>query len=421
MKKNPLSLLLAILAVALGYSSASGQNCDNLRTLPEYADCEVRRLVRERLMQSDETRQVEPSSASENSTTLVNRASAPDTVGITLVPNALATKSRATKSTDISSTISLYALYCLVTGRNPYDENLYNGTSNYRRFSFTLGRSYPEGKMAVPAQGSYTYQGKFLLSRSRDVGDPSNRDLIGRLVDDLKSGTLSDYLNIYAGIQSYLHGRFGSGKSLLDFIAETRDKDIFPTMVSQFTDEDRKLIQGIIEERIQSQVALQRKADALIKEITLRPQFSVSFTMRKSKGIGSNLYRSELILDKKFSAKLSSTLNMSYDFQDALSSTGVNRHLARGVAQIQALVGKGTWLPAKKPLAVAVSGDGSWGSNGTPLYKAQLKVTIPIIAGLNIPLSFTYANRTSAPLADIKGQMAITADIGKMSKAFATR
>lgn len=422
MKKILLLLFFATVAIGIGPLSTNGQTCDPPPTLSEYVVCEVRRIARERIMRSDDTRQVEAPAASPNSTTLVNRSSAPDTIGISITPDALASRSRASRSTDISTTISLYFLHALVSGRNPYDESFYdNNTSKYRRFSFTYGRSYPEGRMSVPAQGSHTFKGKFLLSASRDVGDPSNRGILSKLVDNLRSGTSQAYAQTYGKVEDYLLRRFGRGRPDDEAIPELRDAKTFPAILGQFTDEDRKEIQRIIEERIESDVQFQRLMDDIIREIQRRPQFAVSFTMRKSKGIGSNLYRSEFIMDNKLPADFSSTLNMSYDFSDALSSTGVNRHIGRLVGEIQRKVGKPLGLPAKQPLSIAISGEGNWGSNSTPLYRGQFKITIPLISGLNIPLSFTIANRTSVPLADVKGQMAITADFGKLSRAFATR
>lgn len=425
-KRIPLSFLAALI-VAMGCASAKAQTCEEKLTLPEYVDCEVKRLVRERLMQSDDTRQAEAPAASQNSTTLVNRSSAPDTVGMSFTPNTLATRSRASKSTDMSVTVSLYALYALVTSRNPYNENFYeDNTSRFRRISFAFGRSFPEGKTAVPAQGSYTYQGKFVLTKSRDVGDPSNTKQLRDLVDLLKqTAGASVYGTIFHEIQKYLYDQVGGDKPPKAeppdaFITLTRKPDELHKMFAQLTKYDRAKIDAIIEESIQSQGALLSKTEEIIRDITRRTQIAFAFTARISKGIGANLYREELIFDKPLFGTFSGTVNTSYDFQNALSKTGLNRHIGRFVGAIQTPLGKSSWLPSKKPFSIGVSGEGDWGTNGTPIYRAQFKLTIPIVAGLNLPLSFTYANRTSVPLADVKGQMGIVADFGKLSKAFAT-
>ena len=191
-------------------------------------------------------------------------------------------------------------------------------------------------------------------------------------------------------------------------------------MLAALTDANRAEIDRRIEQKIQSQAEVLKATQKVIKKITQRTQIAFAFTARISKGIGANLYREELIFDRPLFSTFSGTVNTSYDFQNALSKTGLNRHIGRFVGAIQTPLGKTSWLPSKKPFSIGVSGEGDWGTNGTPIYRAQFKLTIPIVAGLNLPLSFTYANRTSVPLADVRGQMGIVADFGKLSKAFAT-
>ena len=72
---------------------------------------------------------------------------------------------------------------------------------------------------------------------------------------------------------------------------------------------------------------------------------------------------------------------------------------------------------AKVPLKLGLSGEGKWGDNGGPQYKAQCAITITPISGFDLPLSVTYVNRTpGVDRADLKGQLGINVDFAKLLK-----
>jgi hypothetical protein len=52
-----------------------------------------------------------------------------------------------------------------------------------------------------------------------------------------------------------------------------------------------------------------------------------------------------------------------------------------------------------------------------PVYKAQTKVTIPILSGIELPVSFLYFSRVSTGKSDSKVQDALTLDIAKLALA----
>jgi hypothetical protein len=51
-------------------------------------------------------------------------------------------------------------------------------------------------------------------------------------------------------------------------------------------------------------------------------------------------------------------------------------------------------LEGRGPLRLALAGRGEWMEDIAPIYKGQLKVTFPLWDGLEVPVSFTVANRT---------------------------
>ena len=55
----------------------------------------------------------------------------------------------------------------------------------------------------------------------------------------------------------------------------------------------------------------------------------------------------------------------------------------------------------------------------TPTYRAQAKVSIPLLPGVELPLSVTYASRTELiKEADVRGKFGFTFDVARIAKAF---
>src|SRR5580658_10024971 len=369
----------------------AGQECYTSRDLPEWVDCEVALMVRQRLAASDRTKQAEEPSLAPNSTALADRASAPDVVGLNVNLGQLSSKSRTSDTSDIGATASLDALYNALKQRSPFDQDLYENSSGWRRFSLSVDESFPEDQKAPASQGSYTAQGKALLSASRDVRDPSNSRAINEMVGAVKhSGALPGYLRIYGAIADYLYSQYRQGKipidadhakSLDQFSAAIEQPDIFALLLKGLTGDQFRHIRETIESQIESQVTMRQIMQRTIDRIAQRRQYSADFSARISKGTGANLYRTELIADVPLDKQVTSTTNISYDFQNAQTAATLDRQIARGVEQLQYAFGNAGWLPPKNPFTITVAGEGDWGTNGTPVYKGQFKVGIPVISG----------------------------------------
>jgi hypothetical protein len=78
-------------------------------------------------------------------------------------------------------------------------------------------------------------------------------------------------------------------------------------------------------------------------------------------------------------------------------------------------------FPPKNPLeptrlTIGVSGEGDWGTNQTPTYKAQGKIKFTLVNGFDVPIAITYTNQTGASkLADLKGVMGFAVDFAKIA------
>ena len=71
------------------------------------------------------------------------------------------------------------------------------------------------------------------------------------------------------------------------------------------------------------------------------------------------------------------------------------------------------------PWLLTVSSDGTWMTKTAPAYKAQVKLTIPIADGIDLPISFTAANRTEfIKEADVRGKIGFTFDVARIAERF---
>ena len=61
--------------------------------------------------------------------------------------------------------------------------------------------------------------------------------------------------------------------------------------------------------------------------------------------------------------------------------------------------------------------EGDWGSNAAPVYKGQAKLVIPLLSGIDAPISFIYIFRASNAKSDAKVQVSFTLDAAKLVMA----
>ena len=71
------------------------------------------------------------------------------------------------------------------------------------------------------------------------------------------------------------------------------------------------------------------------------------------------------------------------------------------------------------PLLLTVEANGKGMTGATPMYMAQGKLTIPLLAGIDIPISVSVANRSEfVKEKEVKGKFGFTFDLSKVMKAF---
>ena len=76
-------------------------------------------------------------------------------------------------------------------------------------------------------------------------------------------------------------------------------------------------------------------------------------------------------------------------------------------------------LGYKDPLLLSVEANGTGMTGATPMFKAQAKLTIPLLPGMDLPISISVANRSEfIKEKEVKGKFGFTFDLGKVLTAF---
>lgn len=152
-----------------------------------------------------------------------------------------------------------------------------------------------------------------------------------------------------------------------------------------------------------------------IERIRRAPQFSFYF-LTKRRAEGDDEYTGETIFDYGVANRINLTLNGSFKYNDSKIVGGDTRAAKfAGQFRFQMTPDK---LTGRNPLFLAVSADGEALSGRKPAFHAQAKLTIPILNGLDLPFSVTYANQTALiKEKKIKGQFGFSIDTARLLQA----
>jgi hypothetical protein len=152
-----------------------------------------------------------------------------------------------------------------------------------------------------------------------------------------------------------------------------------------------------------------------IERIRRAPQFSFYF-LTKQRPEGDDEYTGETIFDYGVANRINLTLNGNYVYRNSKIIGGDSRGAKfSGQFRFQMTPEK---LTGRNPLFLSVSADAEALSGRKPTFHAQAKLTIPILNGLDLPFSVTYANRTGLIKENkIKGQFGFSIDTSRLLQA----
>jgi hypothetical protein len=406
---------------------SQAQNCASPATLNEFVYCRLQVRLARNLSSLDTAKQIDAPAIMTNSTTLADKSAGPDVLAASVNPSGLSSKSRVPATTDASVTANLYGIFSDWRQRQPFNPAFYSESMPWRRLSISVAPSYPQN--ATQTNQSVSYGAKFQVTHLRDPLDLSNKNAFQSV-----SGALRDagvYANDYQTVEQHLRDEYqthpcqaataaGIASTLLGdgtegaFIAAMANPNVFAHFLPCISGADIAFIDFHTTNTFAALSLLTPQLADLIKRIRSAPQIALSFLSKISMGTGSNLYRSEIVIDRGF-WKTGSTTNASFDFSNSKTAKP-NKDTFRFVEalEVPAIRPKNPLDPTR--LTIGVSGEGDWGNHQTPTYKAQGKIKLNLIDGLDVPIAVTYANQTgSSKHADLKGVMGFAFDPAKIA------
>jgi hypothetical protein len=379
------------------------------------AEIEKRITIRNDVKQSDTP------SISSNTTSLVDRSSASDLVGVAMNLAGLTSESKQMDATSMSATVSTYVLKAAAEGQDPLDPSFYRRNRDWRRVSITLGFDYPEGSVGDINDRATIFGLKYLPYDKRDASDESNRALIAGVSKAL--GNLStEASNISQKIQDYVIGELRAKGQTVPDTEIDQFKEFFSlakwtnTYQSLLNQGERDEIEDIIKENIGAFVDYRKAASEAADEIRTKPQIAFAYLTKHRKEMRPDEHMLEAIFDLAFAPRFTFTLNASFNYVDNKLMEDSRGGRFAGELQVQLNSDK---LEGRRPVYLKLSTDGCWMTSMTPLYRAQAKVSIPLFEGIEIPLSVTYASRTDlVKEADVRGKFGFTFDVARIAQAF---
>lgn len=247
---------------------------------------------------------------------------------------------------------------------------------------------------------------QFVLPRYR-------RSLKGRVPDD----------QIQARVEE-LPERFtakGEIDPLLDdaaFAAELLNEVLgteFGNVLKMLSAADLRSIDAIIESELEPFLTLEETTSALVQKMRRGAQFAIAVNLHDPLADnGTKTFGLEGIFTKGLAPGLNLTVNTTYKRPEGPVA---NRDQLTVAAQFRKQMTRS--VAGKDPVFLDIATDASL-LDEDKTYRAQLKGVIPIMAGLKIPVSVTWANKSDLVDEDsaISAHLGISFDFSKISNFF---
>jgi hypothetical protein len=382
-------------------------------------------------------RQKESPSANTRSTSLVDNSSATDffSVAVNVIPvtpglsqfisGTGSTSSNPSATGSTTATASLYALLAAFNKTSPTDPTFYGQHVFSRRISFTVGTAASQQATDNTTTPATVYGTKFLMINKRELYTKANLNTLGDVQKAVSNAAVSSAALkqkikelIFVALQPGgvdAHGAPDPDKFLAFDLDALSDANLQNT-INNLADGTKKQIQTLIENSIDAfskeQAAIQNAYDKISKGM----QMSVSYTADIRDSKGNNNHRGELIFDYGLSDRINWTFNASAEYTDrkmALDSKG-----GRAATEFQGNLTKSNSAWGRTPIQLSFSGEAQWLTSQKPQYTFQAKLTIPLSAGIDLPIVYQYANRTALlNQTNSEAKLGLSVDISRLAQA----
>ena len=432
----------------------------------------VKAVSQARIDQRSNVNQIETPAIADNSSSLVDQSSASDLIGVGLNLAGLTTGTNNDKDKNSAAvTATAYSLYSMFRGEQPLDPSFYNKHRDWRRLSFTLGfEKDQKDAQGQPIEEATIAGAKYLIVAGRDAA--KHRDQLNTVYEYLKAAavnfaqlnreirnallfgdpSLRNKLRISEEVRAFVQQQLSSGSltaarvnQFQDLLAEPVEswfdpaktdfahlavRDFvqnkyfapsgFPLLKRALDDDALKEIDQMIDARLDAFTGLNNASRRAIEQIRKAPQFSLAVQAKLRKQ-DADEYKGLAIFEYGLHDRVNLTLNGSYLYRNS-RLIGADTRRAQFAGQLQFQMTPEKSLAGRSPLYFFLASEGDWGSGIDSIFKAQGKVKIPIIEGIDFPISLTYANRTELiKEGDVRGQFGFTFDTAKLLRAFLSK
>lgn len=346
-----------------------------------------------------------------NSNSLVDQTSAPDLLGFASHIAKLDSKVAGGQHDAFSFYTTAYALDAAINNTDPLNPAFYQQGRTWRRFAVDFGREVPDDKSSMVVGPANFFGTKVLLMDHRDLARKDNVAEINSLVMpmyDAAAGAarLSDALQKLLAVSDSDRNRTGQ-----DF------QSVISAAVSNKEDSVNDLVDSDLAVFITRKMALQR----VYNRISRKTQWSVNFQgKRRESADFPNEYRLEMALEVGLHPRINLTANAGWNrlvFKTLNRTENGGRAAAQGSFRL-------TKDPASaKPVIVYFAGEGIRLVDSSWSTQAQFKTSIPLLDGVELPISVTWANKNTvideANVIDIgpshfKTKFGFTFDVSKL-------
>ena len=414
-------LLTSVVLLLAGLTAFAEEPCSTTN-LDAWINCRMERIAAARINQRDGSKQAEAPAATSGSTTLVDSPAAPDLGGLfTNLASLSGISSSTANTTPFTFSTSGYALISAVNGK-ALDPHFYNANRDWRRFSFTIGHEDNDDSGDGPAN---IFGGKFLLYDGRDATNPRNQHSIATVREALKTAAVN-FAQVSGDIVDYLFKTLGpafnldvtSAQDKVKFLNNQLSSASLANTVGMLKDDQIAHIDNeIIANRVDPEVQFSDAAVKAIEDIRRAPQLGLNFTSKIRPHLPVDDYRLELTWAYGIYRRLDWTANLSYDYRN-FTDVGADTRGGRFANQFEYQITSEKNLK-REPVKIALSGEGDWKTSVSSTYQVSGKLTLPILQGIALPISVSWANRTDLiSQSFIRGNFGLTVDVSKLVAAF---
>jgi len=398
--------------------------CANPLNITQWVNCRVDAISAAQINQKGTSKQVEMPSIGTNTTSLVDQTEAPDVLGLALNLAGVKGSNGGSDNPAPIITTTAYAIYAGTAHHDPLDPAFYLRYAGLRRLSFSIGRDSADEK--TDTQRAFIFGSKYLIINKRDASSLSNRDDLKAVSAAVAQATVG-FAQIEDEVERYIYNQLKANlgypkagetedDALIRFVNSELGSKVAATL-GQLSLEQRGEIDKIITRKIYKAVRLKQTTLEAFERIRRRPQLSFSFQTKQRSEDGTDEYRSGLLFDVGVYQRLNFATNATFDYEDSKSIGGDKRGGRLAAEGYLHLNRDGNILGGKDPIVLAFGGEGKWMSSAKPVYTGQVKLTFPIFDGINIPVSFSVANRADLIKENkVRGNFGFTFDLAKLMK-----